>query len=69
VELQASLSLTYLYISHDLSLVAQLADQAAVLHQGQIVETAAMPDLLAMPQSPQAIKLVSATVELSSFQG
>jgi len=69
VELQANLSLTYLYISHDLSLVAQLADQAAVLHQGQIVETAAIPDLLAMPQSPQAIKLVSATVELSSFQG
>jgi peptide/nickel transport system ATP-binding protein len=67
LELQSTLSLTYLYISHDLSLVAQLADQVAVLHQGQIVEAAAMPELFAKPRSRQAINLVSATLDRSCF--
>jgi len=69
LELQSTLSLTYLYISHDLSLVAQFADQVAVLHQGQIVEAVTMPDLFAKPRSPQARNLVSATLELSSLSG
>jgi ABC-type microcin C transport system duplicated ATPase subunit YejF len=68
-ELQSNLSLTYLYISHDLSLVAQLADQVAVLHQGQIVEGAAVAEMLARPQSRQASGLMSASLELSSFAG
>lgn len=68
-ELQAKLSLAYLYISHDLSLVTQLANQVAVLHQGKIVEAGATPELLVKPQSPQAISLVRATFELSGFQG
>jgi len=68
VELQARLSLTYLYISHDLRLVAHLADEVAVLHQGQIVESAPTPELLAKPQSEQAVNLVSATLELSRLQ-
>jgi peptide/nickel transport system ATP-binding protein len=67
--LQARLSLTYLYISHDLSLVTQLADRVAVLHQGKIVEAAATSELMVNPQSPQAINLVSATLELSGVQG
>jgi len=67
--LQARLSLTYLYISHDLSLVTQLADRVAVLHQGKIVEAAVTSELLVNPQSPQAINLVSATLELSGVQG
>jgi len=69
LELQATLSLTYLYISHDLSLVAQLSDNVAVLHQGQIVEAAPVPELFAKPQSRQASNLVSATLELSSLTG
>jgi len=64
LELQSTLSLTYLYISHDLSLLAQLADQVAVLHQGQIVEAVTMPELFAKPRSPQARNLVGATLEL-----
>ncbi len=37
-ELQGTYHLTYVHISHDLDLVAHLADEIAVLHQGQIVE-------------------------------
>jgi ABC-type glutathione transport system ATPase component len=36
--LQDTYHLTYICISHDLDLVAHLADEIAVLHQGQIVE-------------------------------
>jgi peptide/nickel transport system ATP-binding protein/oligopeptide transport system ATP-binding protein len=35
---QAAASLTYLYISHDLDLVAHFADEVAVMHQGKIIE-------------------------------
>jgi ABC-type microcin C transport system duplicated ATPase subunit YejF len=65
-ELQARLSLTYLYISHDLGLMSQLADEVIVLHQGQIVEAAKPLDLLAKPQSLPASNLVRASFELCS---
>jgi ABC-type glutathione transport system ATPase component len=68
-DLQARLSLTYLYISHDLGLMAQLADQVVVLHQGQIVETATPLELFAKPQSVPASNLVRASLELCSSGG
>lgn len=40
LELQSALSLSYLLISHDAGLVAHLADEVAILHQGRIVERA-----------------------------
>jgi ABC-type oligopeptide transport system ATPase subunit len=69
LELQATLSLTYIYISHDLGLVARLADRVTVLHRGQIVETVNTPELLARPQSVQASNLVSAALKLSGLRG
>ncbi len=45
LDLQAAASLTYLYISHDLELAAQFADDVAVMHQGKIVERAAAREL------------------------
>jgi len=43
LELQASLGLTYLFITHDLAMAAHIADQIAVMYRGKIVEIAA-PD-------------------------
>ena len=68
LELQATLSLTYLYISHDLDLVARFADRVAVIHQGQIVETVNASDLLATPHSAPASTLVNATFKLASLR-
>lgn len=64
LRLQTTHSLSYLYISHDLGLVAGLADRVIVLRRGQIVESASVPELLTHPQSVQAINLVRATQEL-----
>ena len=37
-ELQEKFGLTYLFISHDLSAVRQMADRIAVMHEGRIVD-------------------------------
>ena len=64
LRLQASLSLTYLHISHDLGLVARLADRVVVLHSGKIVERRNTRELLAQPRSIRACSLGNETCEL-----
>jgi ABC-type glutathione transport system ATPase component len=49
VDLQAARSLAYLYVSHDLRLVSQFADEVAVMHQGRIVEQKKTRELFARP--------------------
>jgi peptide/nickel transport system ATP-binding protein len=49
VDLQAARSLAYLYVSHDLRLVSQFADEVAVMHQGRIVEQKKTRALFARP--------------------
>jgi ABC-type glutathione transport system ATPase component len=68
LRLQASLSLTYLHISHDLDLVAHLADRVTVLHRGQIVEKTNTRQLLAAPGSVEPGSLPNATGELVALQ-
>ena len=51
LDLQVRHSLTYLYISHELSLVGHLADEVAVMKAGRIIEQAKARDLLAQPQT------------------
>lgn len=48
-DLQAARSLAYLYVSHDLRLISQFADEVAVMHQGKIVEQKKTRDLFAQP--------------------
>ena len=59
-ELQARASLTYLFISHDLGLMAQIADRVAVMHEGKIVEERAPADLFARPQHAHTQALLAA---------
>lgn len=68
LKLQVSHSLTYVHISHDLDLVACLADRVVVLHQGQIVDETDAREFLAQPRSVQATSLLSATCELAGLR-
>lgn len=61
LDLQASDDLTYLQISHDLSLVGYLADSVAVLQQGRIVERGSPEALFARPEHPHTRALLAAT--------
>jgi len=59
LDLKNEFSLTYLFISHDLHLVAYLSDRIAVMYQGRIVELAPTDELLQRPLHPYMIKLFS----------
>lgn len=59
-ELRASLGLTYLFISHDLSMVRYIANRVAVMYLGKIVEIAEVGDLFANPRHPYTKALLSA---------
>ena len=59
-DLQEQLGMSYLFISHDLAVVEQMASRVAVMNDGRLVEMAAMTDLLVNPQHATSRKLVTA---------
>jgi peptide/nickel transport system ATP-binding protein len=63
--LQAERGLTYILISHDLSLVGHLADEIAVMDHGTIIERGSAADVMADPRNPVTRQLVEANRLLS----
>src|SRR5690349_12159301 len=58
--LQQQFNLTYLFVSHDLSVVRHVADRIAVMYLGKIVEIADRDELYAAPKHPYTRALLSA---------
>ena len=58
--LQKEFRLTYLFVSHDLSVVRHVADRIAVMYLGKIVELANRDELYATPKHPYTKALLSA---------
>ncbi len=59
-QLQVDLALSYLFITHNISVVAYLADEVAVMYLGRIVEYGEVSKVLNAPQHPYTSALLSA---------
>ncbi len=60
-DLQADLGCSYLFISHDMGVVAYMADEVAVLHEGRIVEQGPSGSVLASPADAYTQELLAAS--------
>lgn len=64
-DLQKQLNLTYLFISHDLSVVHHISDRVAVMYLGKIVELTTRDDLYEKTQHPYTKALLSSIPDIS----
>jgi len=68
-DLQDSLGLAYLFITHNLAVVEYLAHEVAVMYLGRIVEHGAAADVLRAPRHPYTQALVSAVPRIEPHAG
>ncbi len=66
-DLKDDLGLTYLFISHDLTVVQHISDRVGVLYLGRLVEEAPPDELFDNPKHPYTQMLLAAAPQLGSF--
>lgn len=65
-ELQAKLQMSVIYITHDLGLVAEIADKIIVMYKGEVVETGSVKEIFINPQHSYTKALLSCRPNASS---
>ncbi len=68
-ELQRDLGMAVLFITHDMGVVAEMADEVLVMWRGRKVEQAPVRDIFRAPQHPYTRALLSAVPRLGSLAG
>lgn len=66
VEMQAELGSAMLFVTHDLAVVAEIADTVAVMYAGQIVEQGAVGTILRAPKHPYTKALLGAVLDVDA---
>ncbi|TBR43912.1 ABC transporter ATP-binding protein [Marinomonas agarivorans] len=66
MDLQDELGLSYVFISHDLSVVEHIADDVMVMYLGKVVEKGKKADIFSNPQHPYTQALLSSTPQLNA---
>jgi peptide/nickel transport system ATP-binding protein len=64
VDLQQRLGLTYLFISHNLAVVAAMSDQVGVMYLGRLVERGSAKTVLGRPRHPYTLMLLDALPDI-----
>jgi peptide/nickel transport system ATP-binding protein len=64
-DLRRRLQLTFILITHDLTLARRMADEIAVMEAGEIVEHAPAAELFAAPRDPRTCELLAASLALA----
>ena len=64
-DLQQELGLAYLFISHDLGVVEQIADRVVVMYRGRILECGTRDQVYDSPRHPYTLRLLAATPRIS----
>ena len=67
--LQEEEGMSVLFITHDMGVVAEIADRTVVMYNGQAVETGPTEDIFARAQHPYTRSLLSAVPKLGSMEG
>ena len=67
--LQEEIGMSVLFITHDMGVVAEIADRVAVMLEGEKVEEGPAIDLFAKPQHPYTQALLNAVPRLGSMKG
>lgn len=65
IKLQHEFDLTYLLITHDLSVVSDFADEVAVMYHGKIIESGSIDQVMGNPQHEYTKKLLAAVPKLN----
>lgn len=67
--LQKEMQMGVIFITHDMGVVAEMADRVQVMYRGEVVENAPVARLFSTPQQPYTQALLAAVPKLGSMQG
>jgi len=67
--LQKEMQMGVIFITHDMGVVAEMADRVQVMYRGDVVENALVAELFSAPQQPYTQALLAAVPRLGSMQG
>jgi oligopeptide/dipeptide ABC transporter ATP-binding protein len=69
VDLKSNFNLTYIFISHDVSMVRHISDYIAVMYLGRVVEYGSWKEVLSSPKHPYTIALIQSIPEHTTVRG
>ena len=67
--LQKEMSMGVIFITHDMGVVAEIADRVLVMHQGEVVESGLVDEIFTVPQHPYTRRLLAAVPRLGAMRG